>query len=309
MTNQQQRYPRTILGSCEIPWDEQERFIEPIFRKQVRMTLAHGFNDVYVFGTAGEGYAIDTARFARIVEVFREETTGPGVRAMVGVIGLSTANIVERLKVAYAAGFRAFQISLPSWGPLRDREVMRFFTDVCGAFPDAVFLHYNLPRAKRLLSGRDYRAVADACPNLVATKNTGGGLARASDLMRHAPDLQHFFGEENYPHGYQFGPCSLLSSTAFPFPAKAREIFEAGVRGDTARLFELQFAFHRMFVDVFARFVAEERIDGAYDKMIKRAGGLPEMPLRLLSPYECFSEEAFADFKRVIDEKYAHWRP
>ena len=57
---------------------------------------------------------------------------------MIGAIGLSTAQIVERLRIAYDIGFREFQVSLPSWGPLTDDEVMRFFVDVCGTFPDAV---------------------------------------------------------------------------------------------------------------------------------------------------------------------------
>ncbi|MBX7214336.1 MAG: dihydrodipicolinate synthase family protein [Thermoflexales bacterium] len=303
----QQRYPRSILVSCEVPWDAREELIDGVFRQIVRRTLAQGFNDLYIFGTAGEGYAVDTRRFAQVTRVFHEETRGASARPMVGVIGLSTANLVERLQMAWEIGFRVFQISLPSWGPLREPEILTFFRDVCGSFPEARFLHYNLPRAKRLLTGREYRKVADACPNLVATKNTGGGAARAADLMTHASDLQHFFSEDNYPHGCQYGPCSLLSSTGFLFPAKARAIFEAGVAGDLDALYRLQHDFHIMHSDVFARFVAQERIDGAYDKMIKRAA-LPEMPLRLLSPYQCFSEDEFADFLRVIDEKYGEWR-
>ena len=88
------RYHQGVLVSCEIPWDEQENLLEEVFRQEVRGTIAHGFRNVYVFGTAGEGYAVDTARFRRVVEIFWEETSGEGVHAGVGVIGLSTANIV-----------------------------------------------------------------------------------------------------------------------------------------------------------------------------------------------------------------------
>ena len=90
------RYPQAILVSCEIPWDDDERLLEEVFRREVRSVLQH-FNHLYVFGTAGEGYAVDTARFQRIVQVFYEETRGENIYPMVGVIGLSTANIVERI--------------------------------------------------------------------------------------------------------------------------------------------------------------------------------------------------------------------
>src|SRR6266508_5799961 len=150
------RYPQSILVSCEIPWDERQNLIEDVFRKEVRMALANDFQHVYIFGTAGEGYAVDTARFRQIVEIFREETRGDDIHPQVGVIGLSTANIVERIAFAHAAGFRVFQISLPSRGALNDVELLTFFKDVCSMFPDSQFLYYNLPCTKRVITGIDY---------------------------------------------------------------------------------------------------------------------------------------------------------
>jgi dihydrodipicolinate synthase/N-acetylneuraminate lyase len=301
------RYPQAVLVSCEIPWDEKENLKEDVFRKEVRLALKLGFQHVYVFGTAGEGYAVDTRRFQQIVRVFREETRGDQVHPMVGVIGLSTANIVERVAFAHDAGFRAFQISMPSWGALNDTEVLTFFKDVCGTFPDSRFLHYNLPRTKRLLGGRDYRKLIDAVPNLAATKNTGGGLERAADLMRHSAELQHFFGEENFCHGCMYGECSLLSSFGAMVPRKTFELFEAGRTLQLDRLFRLQKGFHDLTTDVFGPVLVEGRIDGAYDKMIVRLGGLDEMPIRLLSPYQGFTEEQYQACKRVFREKYADW--
>jgi len=300
------RYPQGILVSCEIPWDEKEQLLEDVFRREVRAVL-RDYNHTYVFGTAGEGYAVDTVRFRRVVEVFYEETRGPDVRPMVGVIGLSTANIIERLAFAYDIGFRTFQIAMPSWGALNDREVLTFFTDVCGAFPEAGFLHYNLPRAKRVLMGPDYRRLVEAVPNLVATKNTGGGLQRAASVMTHAPELQHFFGEDNFPHGCMYGECSLLASFAAMSPHKTKALFDAGRTGQLAELFKLQREFHDMLWGVLGPALAEERIDGAYDKMLVRLGGFDEMPLRLLSPYQCFTEEQYQACKRALHERFPDW--
>ena len=300
------RYPQAILVSCEIPWDEHERLLEDVFRQEVRMTLEH-FKHLYIFGTAGEGHAVDTARFQQIVDIFYEETRGEGVQPMVGVIGLSTANIVERIAYAHDVGFRTFQISMPSWGALNDVEVMTFFKDVCGTFPDSQFLHYNLPRAKRVLEAPDYRRLIDAVPNLVATKNTGGGMARAAALMKEAGELQHFFGESTFPHGCLYGECSLLASFAPMSPHKSKELFAAGLTRDFVPLFELQKEFHDMLMDVLGARLADGRIDGAYDKMLVRLGGLEAMPLRLLSPYQGFTEAEYQECKSILHEKYPHW--
>ena len=302
------RYPQAILVSCEAPWDERERLLEDVFRREVRMVLAH-FNHLYIFGTAGEGHAVDTARFQQLVQIFHEETRGPDIHPMVGVIGLSTANIVERIAFAYATGFRVFQISLPSWGALNNHELLTFFRDVCGSFPDAQFLHYNLPRTKRMLEGADYRRLIDLIPNLVATKNTGGGLDRAANLMTHAPELQHFFGEANFPHGCLYGECALLSSFGPMSPHKAKALFEAGRRGDLPTMFALQKEFHDMLHGLLGPLLAEGRIDGAYDKLLVRLGGLEEMPLRLLSPYQGFSEEQYQTCKRILHEQFPTFLP
>ncbi|MEP7272432.1 MAG: dihydrodipicolinate synthase family protein [Acidobacteriota bacterium] len=110
------RHYQTILVSCEVPWDEKERLEEAIFRNEIRHFVDRGFKDLYIFGTAGEGHAVDNAQFEAIVRLFREETGVEGITPMVGVIGQSTATVIERLSIAHQAGFRYFQISLPSWG-------------------------------------------------------------------------------------------------------------------------------------------------------------------------------------------------
>ena len=224
---------------------------------------------------------------------------------MVGVITLSTANTVERVGFAHDVGFRMFQVVLPSWGALSDVELTAYFKDVCGMFPDSQFVHYNLPRAKRILEGEDYRRLIDAIPNLVGTKTTSGGLPRAASLMRHSSELQHFFGEANFPHGCMYGECSLLSSLWPMAPRQTRELFEAGRTRQLDKLFKLQKWFQDLVTDVFSPLPPGERIDGAYDKMIQRFGGLEELPLRLLSPYQCYTEEQYQACKRVFLERYA----
>lgn len=301
------RYPQTVLISCEIPWDEHEQLLEQVFRKEVRMVLGQGFNHLYIFGTAGEGYAVDMPRFRQIVEIFRQETSGTDIYPQVGVIGLSTATIVEKVGIAHAAGFRTFQISLPSWAALNDIELMTFFRDVCGTFPDSQFLHYNLPRTKRVLNGRDYQRLADAVPNLVATKNTGGGSQRAYDLMRHAPELQHFFGEDNFLSGIQFGECSLLSSFGPMVPRLAWEYFHAGCNRQLERMVTLHHVFINLLYDLFGSLLVLDRIDGAYDKLIVRLAGLEEMPLRLLSPYQGFGDEEYQRCRTILLQHYADW--
>ena len=106
---------------------------------------------------------------------------------MVGIISLSLPTILERIAFAAACGVRTFQFSLPSWGPLNDHEMRRFFAEICGAFPDLAFLHYNLMRTGRLVRPQEYAELAAAHPNLVATKYGAGDPETVAGLLHYAP--------------------------------------------------------------------------------------------------------------------------
>ena len=60
-------------------------------------------------------------------------------------------------------------------------------------------------------------------------------------------------------------------------------------------------------MDILSPVWEKERIDGAYDKIIVRLGGLEAMPLRLLSPYQSFTEAEYQACKRILHEKYPDW--
>lgn len=300
------RYPQALLVSCESPWDDNEELLEDVFRAEVRATLAKGFNHLYVFGTAGEGYAVTLSQFKQIIEVFWEEVDKPDTFPMVGIIGMSTGQFVERITFARDRGFRTFQVALPSWGVLDDDEYMTFFQDVCGSFPDCSFIHYNLLRARRLLTGEDYRRLADAIPNIAGTKNCRTDINDVVNIATCAPELQHFYGETGFPIGCLYGECSLLSSYGGLFPGKTREFFQYGVDKNWDKLFPMMAKYNEVMIAFDEPTLAREGIDGCYDKMIVRGSGI-DMPLRMLSPYQCFDMEVYELVMRNMRERYPDW--
>jgi len=69
---------------------------------------------------------------------------------MLGIISLSLPAIIPRIARGREMGFRQFQLSLPAWGPLNDRELDTFFAKTCGRFPDCDFIPPS-PRTGRYL--------------------------------------------------------------------------------------------------------------------------------------------------------------
>lgn len=299
------RFPGSVMVSIVCPWDHRERLDDAMFRRAIRHALGAGFHQLYVFGTAGEGYAVDSDQFRHVVETFGDELAGTDAHWIVGVIGLSSATVLERIRAAHQLGARSFQISLPSWSTLNDTEVIAFFETVCGAFPDSTFMHYNTARVGRLVDGRLYGEIIPRVPNLVATKTMTGELAVVAGVVRDAPELMHFLGEQSIAYGALFGEVALLGTFGALAPDQSWRLLHAAREGRHTEAAELGSWFERLSADLFAPLMLDRRVDGAYDKTIQKLSrGMDDFPLRMLSPYRTVSDEEFAGAVGTLRERY-----
>ncbi len=293
--------PAAILATAVVPWTERDEFDEDRFCRQVH-TIARGLTrHIYVFGTAGEGYAVTEKQFDRIAAAFWRSARESAASPMLGVVSLSLPTILERIGRGHALGFREFQISLPSWGALNDRELDVFFAETCGRFPDSNFHHYNLLRTKRLLTSVEYHRLAAAHPNFVAVKSSTDDPAVLADLLTVSPRLRFFFTEFGYAIARRTHDVGFLISLASVNYTRAR----AFVAGDDARR-TADVADLRAMVATLRELSANRfHIDGAFDKMLFRVSD-PTFPLRLLPPYATATEEDFVRFRAALP---AGWAP
>ena len=280
------RYPSVVLATCCIPWTSEYELDVPLFRRCVQTLVNEMTPHLYIFGTAGEGHAVTDPQFREVVATFHGALP-TDAQPMVGLISNSLGTVIERIRFCRERGLRDFQISFPSWGALNNAEVDAFFDATCGAFPDCRFLHYNLPRTKRMLGGAEYARIAERHPNLVAMKMGSPDNAKLEEILQAAPQLQCFFVEFGYAAMRDHYECGYIPALAGGKPAWARRFFEA--RGDElATMVDEAHAAREILHDhVHA---ADAHMDGAYDKMHLKLL-VPEFPLRLLPPYQATVEE------------------
>jgi dihydrodipicolinate synthase/N-acetylneuraminate lyase len=298
------------MATTVVPWTDQFALDEGLFRHEIKTLLSAGYSHLYVFGTAGEGYAVDDPHFDQVARVFVDEMRSAHAEPMVGVISLSLETILRRVAFARdSLGVRLFQISLPSWGALEDAEVRAFFDTVLGTFGDCRFLHYNLLRTKRLVTAGEYAAIAGDHPNLVATKNSTDSMQRVRELIDGAPMLQHFLNERGFLYGTLIGECGLLISLASTNHDAGRRYFEAGRARDVDTLVQLDGELHAISREFHACIGAgPNRIDCAYDKVLWRLHD-SRFPLRLLPPYLGADAAAADRFLEFLRSKFPSWAP
>jgi dihydrodipicolinate synthase/N-acetylneuraminate lyase len=301
------RFPPAILATCVVPWDDCGRLLEELFVDQVRRLLRLT-PELYIFGTAGEGHAVNGEQFQQVAKLFSDTVREERAEPMVGLISASLSTVVERIEWCRQIGVRRFQLSLPCWGALSDQELFTFFRETCGRFPDCTFLHYNVGRAQRLVAPLEYARLSGEHPNLVATKSTVDSIKGLSNLMWQAPELQHFLTEPYYAYGCQLGQCGLLASISTLSFHACRELFAAGQRRDLEAALTLVRELDELWREFRASLNGETFIDGAYDKLLWRMHDR-RFPLRLLPPYASFSEDGFGRFADLLRTKYRRWLP
>jgi dihydrodipicolinate synthase/N-acetylneuraminate lyase len=313
------RYPRVTLAAACVPWDERGDVMEDVFREQIRLHLQAGVKHIYIFGTAGEGYAVTERLFDELVHLFTDEMRRDrDAHPMIGLISLSMHTTIERIERCMDQGLRSFQFALPGWGPLNDNELASFFREVLGRFPEATFVHYNLQRSSRVLGPADYARLSAQYQNLVGAKNGTSNIVMLHDLLTQAPALRQFYTELGYPQGCLAGEPGYLMSLTTMNPWLGVKFFEAGVAGDLTTLFGIQAESLELFemlvgsggIEVgSAEFPgAKPHMDGAFEKILAKVLD-PKMPLRLLPPYQGATDAAYQDFLAKMRERLPEWLP
>lgn len=304
----EKRFPQLLLCAACIPWTQEHQLDIPMFRKGVRLLCENGAGSIYLFGTAGEGYAVNREQYLQIVTEFMEEMKNYShVIPMVGVISMSMTEIMERIRLAGELGVHYFQISFPNWGAVTDEEGMRFFRTVCGAFPEYRFMHYNNAlRSRKRLGPGDYKRIVEEIPNLVAVKFIAPSFDEIHAFARMDLPLRIFFLEYAYGYGSmvhnQFGYLASVTNCSYPM---MRTYYRAGLEQDWDTIRKVHNDLPQLYECLFSH-CPGSKIDSAYDKLFLQFS-VPEFPARILPPYEGFSRQQVEDFKEDLRKKLPHW--
>jgi len=259
-----------------------------------------GLKHIYLFGTAGEGYAINNSQYKTIVKRFSEIMKSDELNPMVGLIDMSVSRMKEKLEVAYSFGIREFQFSLPCWAPLNNDETFDFFNSLLPEYPDCKFLNYNLSKTKRLLEPKELFELAELHPNFVAVKQTRGEESDLTAIASSGTPLQFFVTERNFMNLSKMTECGLLMSISNTDLIMAKKFFDSCQNNDfdeAGRIMDIFWKIRAAMINS----VHFSAIDGVYDKLYTKYN-VRDFPLRLLPPYQSATDEVFFKFAEFANK-------
>jgi dihydrodipicolinate synthase/N-acetylneuraminate lyase len=290
---------RGVWVAMPTPWTADGRIDGAVVRELVGRYQVAGLHGAYTTGTDGEMHVLDLPEFTALAEAFGQATAAAMLPAQMGCTWSHTDGVVERARIARANGIDTIQVALPSWVPLNDDEIVRFFAAMAESVPEIRIVHYNIARAGRFFGAREYRMVADVAPGLVGSKHTGGDVASLIEIVGEGPPLAHFVVDTQVVPGALFGAKGFYSFLANLSPVLALELWGHCERGEwaaAARLRERIDALFRRWREVRSAITASP----ALGKVATAAGVYPEMPLAVRAPYGSGAEADVAVLRELV---------
>ena len=300
---------RGIWAGITLPWDEDDRFDETTYAANIERVIAAGVRGMYTTGSSSEFYALEFDEFCRMVDIQAELCGKARMPLQIGCCSDATARTIRLLE--YAAGkdaVGAVQVNIPYWMELTDRELLAFFKDVHTACPDMPLVHYNIPRAKRFLTGPDYLKVLEVAPNLIGVKFTfaGSNFAALQESIMMTPGLSYFVGENLLASGMQLGARGCYSTLVLTDPRFALEMYAQADAGKWDQAMRMQQHATRFYGELEA--LLEERNEGAIDPVVDKglsvAAGFMLGHQRCRAPYIGWSDETVVAVRGWLQQSH-----
>lgn len=300
---------RGIWAGITMSWDEHDAFDEASYRTNTEAMCQHPVHGIYTTGSTGEFYALDFEEFCAMVDIQVEICSQYDKPLQIGCCSDATRKTLKLLE--YAAGkpyVGAAQVTIPYWMELTDRELLQFFKDLYTACPDLPLVHYNIPRAKRFLSGADYLRILEVAPNLVGVKYTfaGSHFGALQDALMMTPQLSYFVAENLLVSAMMLGARGCCSSLVATNPEFTLAMYDHAANGRWEEAMQMQKIANQFFSDA-AAFIAgrgEGDIDPVFDKGLAVAAGCAVGSQRTRAPYIGWSDETVAAMRSWLIERY-----
>ena len=155
---------------------------EDALRKLVDFQIEAGTETLSPVGTTGESPTLTHDEHERVIRIVCEQAKGRA-RVMAGTGSNSTAEAIRLTKFAKEVGADGALIV----GPYYNKPTQEGFFQHYKAITDAVdipIVLYNIPgRTAKNIEAETIARIAEACPSLVAVKESTGSMDQASQIL------------------------------------------------------------------------------------------------------------------------------
>ena len=212
------------------------------FERLIEHTLSGGVHGVFVLGTSGE--------FASLSHHLRKEIVAEACKIVAGrvpvLVGISDTSISETISIAQTAadnGADALVVTAPYYFAIHQLELQRYIEYLLTQITLPVFL-YNIPANTKVMFDVETIKTLSANQAIIGMKDSSSDLAYMRQVqfsLKERNDFIFMTGTEEFLAEFIIGGGhGGVNGGANMFPALYVELYEASIKKDFNRIYELQ---------------------------------------------------------------------
>lgn len=227
----------------------------PAVGRLVEMLLAGGVDGIFPLGTTGESASIGVADRLTLVEATVAAVRGRAI-VYAGISSNAFRESIEAARQYQQIGVQAAVAHVPSYFPISDAQVERYFATLADAIPLPLVL-YNIPVTTHHSIPIDAVERLSRHGNIRAIKDSAGDAQRLTNLLTRTGGVGGFpvlLGSSGlFSHGLRLGAVGMVPSGGHLVAREYQLMFGAAMRKDWDEVERLQ----RLTSDACAVYVKE----------------------------------------------------
>jgi 4-hydroxy-tetrahydrodipicolinate synthase len=206
---------------------------EPMLRALIDFHVESGTDCVVPVGTTGESPTLTHDEHERVIAITCEHAAGR-IKVMAGTGSNSTTEAIRLTKSARNAGADGALMVAPYYNKPTQEGFFLHFRAVA-EHVDLPIVLYNIPgRTARNMEPETICRIADACPSVVAIKESTGSMDQASQILS-ASELTVLSGDDSLTLPLlALGASGVVSVAGNIVPADVKAMLTAFQSGDIA---------------------------------------------------------------------------
>lgn len=216
---------------------------EDALRKLVDFQVEAGTESVAPVGTTGESPTLTHEEHEKVIKLVCDHAAGR-INVVAGTGSNSTAEAIRLTKSAKEAGANAALLVAPYYNKPTQEGFFQHYKAISEAVDIPIVL-YNIPgRTAKNIEPETIARIAEACPNVVAVKESTGSMDQASQILS-LTDLTVLSGDDSLTLPLlALGGSGVVSVVGNIVPQDVRAMLAAWSAGEIAKAQELH---HKLF--------------------------------------------------------------
>lgn len=216
------------------PFKKDGSIDDECFKSLVDRQIQNGINLLVPCGTTGESATMSDEERVQVIRMTVAAARGKGAYVIAGTGSNNTAATIDFTRKVRELGADAALVVGPYYNKPTQEGMFAHFSEIAGSVRDFPIMLYNVPgRTAANITAATQLRIAEACPNVVATKEASGNFSQIMEIIRDRPaNFRVFSGDDMTAVGLiAVGADGLISVCSNELPNETAQMVAAAMSG------------------------------------------------------------------------------